>query len=114
MFLVSQTKRSQVILSLIPGPAEALSKRPIRTFTFWPYKFDETFLIEKFFLMPNAQKAIFYSAEHLGEISLANYPFLDGSGPPEIKVHSVFLNDKEKEDEKDSDDKSTQINLLHI
>ena len=73
-FLLAQTRQLQIILHIVPGPT--VSDRELRTLTFMP-SIRIPFTIRELVLLPEAEKAIFYSNKHLGEISLKHYPFAD-------------------------------------
>ena len=107
VFLMGQTKRFEVVLHIVPGPD--VSARPLRTFTFWPNQPFSTFLIDQLIILPQDEKAIFYSANHLGEIYLQGYPFLDDK-IPEIKVHQIY----ESQSDDSSGDKSSETTLVQI
>ena len=66
-FLMAQTRRLQIILHIVPGPD--VSHRPLRSFTFMP-SIRIPFTISELVLIPEEEKAIFYSNKHLGEIDL--------------------------------------------
>ena len=113
VFLMAQTKRLQVVLHVIAGPS--VSERPLRTFTFWPNDDRKSFIIDQLILLPQAEKAIFFSAEHFGEISLENYPFADQYAMPEIRVHKVHQGlNLAQNSELLSADRSSSAELLHI
>ena len=74
VFLMAQSQTRQIILHIVPGPS--VSDRVMRTFTFRPFNIkQQSFVIDELLILPRAEKVIFYSQDHLGEISLKNYPF---------------------------------------
>ena len=92
VFLMSQSQQLQVTLSILPGPT--VTNRTARTFSFMPDA-QLRFLIEELILLPGAQKLIFYSSEHIGEVDLTGYPWTNAEYEsvvisPSIKIHKVF------------------------
>ena len=72
------------------------------------------FTIRELVLLPEAEKAIFYSNKHLGEISLKHYPFADTEDwkmSPTIQIHKVF---NIKAEEGDNPDDSAAGELMHL
>jgi len=84
-FLMAQLKNYQVLLHIVPGPANP--ERALQTFSFLP-NIRISFAIEALILLPEAKKAIFYTENHLGEINLSDYPFEQGKSPT-IKIYEV-------------------------
>ena len=75
-------------MHVVPGPRVA--ERELKTFTYFPeYRLE--FNINELLIIPEAKKAIFYSQDHLGEISLEDYPFQEKEAgySPSIKIHKV-------------------------
>ena len=71
-FMMAQTKNSQILFYIAPGPLNP--ERAFRTFVFLPNP-RISFSINALVLLPGANKALFYTENQLGEISLENYPF---------------------------------------
>ena len=109
-FLMAQTRNKKVILHIVPGPS--VKDRPLRTYTFWPDGFTD-FNINELIILPEAKKAIFYSYDHIGEISLEYYPFedTDASLAPTIKIYKIH---GPKQFYGDNPDFSTSGQLMHI
>lgn len=60
----------------------------MRTFSFFPIV-KIPFTVSELVVLTQANKAIFYSNKHLGEIDLQLYPFESDDDLPTIKVHKV-------------------------
>lgn len=60
----------------------------MRTFSFFP-PVKIPFTISELVVLTEANKAIFYSNRHLGEIDLNLYPFLKDDELPSIRIHKV-------------------------
>ena len=67
-FLLAQNRLLEIIMYVVPGPSVSNS-RQLRAFTFMP-SIKIPFTINELVVLPHAQKAIFYSNKHFGEIDL--------------------------------------------
>ena len=80
----------------------------MRTFSFFP-PVKIPFTISELVVLTEANKAIFYSNRHLGEIDLNLYPFLKDDQLPSIRIHKVHNMKAEKLGSKPDDSAASEL-----